>query len=187
MAATKPFSTGLIQPTTKTTGTALVFPCKASAAIGVTAISTSADKAMASIAASAGVFPLPMMETTLISRLRPSTQPASFIAAVNASRFRRNMGSVDGKGTNTPTRRRRSCAQTASGQIAPLPNRPAPPDKGDELAPLHSITSSARSKIDVGTSMPSALAVLRLTAVSNFVGCSTGNSAGLSPLSTRPV
>jgi hypothetical protein len=34
----------------------------------------------------------------------------------------------------------------------------------------YSITSSARSKIDVGTSRPSALAVLTLTTVSNFTG-----------------
>src|SRR5262245_474601 len=70
-------------------------------------------------------------------------------------------------------RRERPCADRAA-------------EKRDEVAPLHlrnhSITSSARSRIDVGTSMPSALAVLRLTAMSNFVGCSTGNSAGLSPL-----
>src|SRR5437660_6477749 len=44
----------------------------------------------------------------------------------------------------------------------------------------HSITSSARSKSDVGTSMPSALAVLRLIASSVFVDCWTGSSAGLS-------
>jgi hypothetical protein len=34
----------------------------------------------------------------------------------------------------------------------------------------HSITSSARSKIDCGTVRPSALAVLRFTAISYFVG-----------------
>ncbi len=36
-------------------------------------------------------------------------------------------------------------------------------DERDELAPFHSITSSARSRIDVGNSMPIALAVLRFT------------------------
>src|SRR5262245_13468510 len=55
-----------------------------------------------------------------------------------------------------------------------------------ELAPFelsaHSITSSARASSVGGTSRPSAFAVLRLTTSSNFVGCSTGSSAGLAPL-----
>jgi hypothetical protein len=37
-------------------------------------------------------------------------------------------------------------------------------------AKIYSITSSARSKIDCGTVRPSDLAVLRFTAISNFVG-----------------
>src|SRR5262249_16491797 len=53
------------------------------------------------------------------------------------------------------------------------------------LAPLHSITSSARTRIPVGNSMPIALATLRLITSSNFDACSTGRSAGLVPLSTR--
>src|SRR5262249_55308108 len=48
--------------------------------------------------------------------------------------------------------------------------------------PHHSITLSARSNIPVGSSMPRALAVLRLTISSNLVACSTGRSAGLAPL-----
>src|SRR5262249_25449039 len=55
-------------------------------------------------------------------------------------------------------------------------------EKRDELAPPHSITSSARSRIDVGMSMPMARAVLRLTIVVNFVARSTGRSAGFAPL-----
>jgi hypothetical protein len=51
----------------------------------------------------------------------------------------------------------------------------------------YSITSLARSKIDVGISMPCAFAVRRLIAMSNFVGSRTGRSAGFSPLRTRPV
>jgi hypothetical protein len=39
------------------------------------------------------------------------------------------------------------------------------------------LTSSARSRIDVGNSIPIALAVLRLTTSSNFVGCCTGRSS----------
>jgi hypothetical protein len=48
--------------------------------------------------------------------------------------------------------------------------------------PPHSITSSARSSMLGGTVRPSALAVLRLITSSNFVGRSTGRSAGLLPL-----
>src|SRR5215475_8070223 len=51
-----------------------------------------------------------------------------------------------------------------------------------EVAPLHSITSSARASSVGGTSRPSALAVLRLMISSNLVGYSTGKSAGLAPL-----
>jgi hypothetical protein len=46
----------------------------------------------------------------------------------------------------------------------------------------HSITSSARIRIDRGTVRPSALAVLRFTMYSNVVGCSTGKSEGFVPL-----
>jgi hypothetical protein len=61
-------------------------------------------------------------------------------------------------------------------------------DKRDELAAAdHSITSSASASSRSGTSMPSALAVLRLITNSNFVDCWTGKSAGLSPLRMRPA
>src|SRR4051812_6721169 len=45
----------------------------------------------------------------------------------------------------------------------------------------YSMTSLARSRIEVGNSMPRAFAVLRLTASSNLVGNSIGRSAGLAP------
>jgi hypothetical protein len=48
----------------------------------------------------------------------------------------------------------------------------------------YSITSSARSRIAVGNSIPIALAVLRLMTSSNLVGSSTGKSAGFAPCST---
>jgi hypothetical protein len=48
----------------------------------------------------------------------------------------------------------------------PYPDRTA--KQRDECAPYHSITSSARNRIDVGTSRPIALAVLRLTVSSNL-------------------
>src|SRR5262249_59653542 len=56
----------------------------------------------------------------------------------------------------------------------------------DELAALHSITSSASNCIVLGTVSPSAFAVLRLITSSNLVGCTTGKSAGVAPLRVRP-
>ena len=44
------------------------------------------------------------------------------------------------------------------------------------------MTSSARASSDGGIVRPRAFAVLRLITSSNFVGCSTGRSAGLAPL-----
>ena len=75
----------------------------------------------------------------------------------------------------TSLRRTRSlrCACAASGHAARHPK---------ELPTFHSITSSARASSWDGTSMPSACAVLTLMTKSNFVGCSTGRSAGLAPL-----
>src|SRR5262245_30216976 len=60
-------------------------------------------------------------------------------------------------------------------------------EQRDELAPLHSITSSARASSDGGISMPSALAVLRLMISCIFVACWTGRSAGFSPLRILPA
>src|SRR5262249_22836537 len=55
-------------------------------------------------------------------------------------------------------------------------------EKRDELAPPHSITSSARASTVAGRSRPSALAVLRLMTNSYLEACSTGRSAGLAPV-----
>src|SRR5262249_8531558 len=55
----------------------------------------------------------------------------------------------------------------------------------DELASLHSITSSARASRPSATVRPSAFAVLRLITSSYFVGACTGKSAGFSPLRMR--
>src|SRR5262249_55415415 len=59
-------------------------------------------------------------------------------------------------------------------------------EQRDELAPLHSITSSARARRVVGISRRNALAVCRLMMNSNFVARSTGSSLGFSPLRIRP-
>lgn len=47
--------------------------------------------------------------------------------------------------------------------------------------------SSARASTEGGMVSPSAFAVLRLMASSNFVDWTTGRSAGFSPLRIRPV
>src|SRR5215467_6787543 len=49
----------------------------------------------------------------------------------------------------------------------------------------HQITSSAKTRSVGGNVIPSAWAVLRLRTNSNFVGCSTGRSAGLAPFRMR--
>src|SRR5262245_57885674 len=66
------------------------------------------------------------------------------------------------------------CARAASGHAAA--------EQCDELATLHSITSSASVSRLSEMLTPSALAVLRLITSSNLVGCRTGRSAGLAPL-----
>src|SRR5262249_54813237 len=53
--------------------------------------------------------------------------------------------------------------------------------------PLVIRSSRLRACIDGGTLMPSALAALRLMTNSNLVACTTGNSAGFSPLRILPV
>src|SRR5262249_41858648 len=54
-------------------------------------------------------------------------------------------------------------------------------EQRDELAPFHSITSSASCWRCEGTSRPSVLAVLRLIASMIFVGNSIGKSPGFAP------
>ena len=56
-----------------------------------------------------------------------------------------------------------------------------------DIPPVHSITSLARSSNLSGTSMPSDFAVWVLTAMLNFVGCTTGKFAGFSPFRIRPA
>src|SRR5205814_5490458 len=84
----------------------------------------------------------------------------------------------------------RACRKDADAphSLGPLRTRAQRPccdqctQQRDELAPLHSITSSARSRNESGIVIPTALADLRFTTISNLVGCSTGMSAGLPPL-----
>ena len=55
------------------------------------------------------------------------------------------------------------------------------------LRKAYSITSSARPSNGSGTVRPSAFAARKLMLISTLVDCWTGNSAGFSPLSTRPT
>src|SRR5215471_6393105 len=74
--------------------------------------------------------------------------------------------------------------------LAASGNRPCDGGTAEQdrnVAPPHSMTSSARARIEGGTVSPSALAVLSLTTSSNVVGCWTGISAGFSPLRTLPA
>ena len=71
------------------------------------------------------------------------------------------------------TRRKRPCRRAA--------------EQCDELAPLHSITSSARASSVAGISRPIARAVGKLMTNSNLVERIIGRSAGLAPLRILPV
>src|SRR5262249_26265195 len=75
--------------------------------------------------------------------------------------------------------------QAASRAARRVRQRCRAAEQRDERAALHSITSSARTRRAVGIVRPSAFAVLRLMANSNFVGCWTGRSAGFSPCRMR--
>src|SRR5262249_53272551 len=132
------------------------------------------------------------LSETLVTSLGPAILNCD-IAAFDPTKFAQPLyEGVD----PLPLARTRALPQKAdSRQLArPLrprrqrPRRRRAAEQRDELAPLHSITSSAVASSEVGTSMPSALAVVRLTTRSNLVGCSTGRSAGFTPrkiLSTR--
>jgi len=60
-------------------------------------------------------------------------------------------------------------------------------EQRDELAPFHSITSSARTRIVSGIVIPKALAVLRFTASSNLAGRSIGRLLGSVPAKILPT
>src|SRR6516164_2392446 len=67
------------------------------------------------------------------------------------------------------------------------PRRGCAAEQRDEVAPLHSSTSSARPDSGSGMVRPSVLAVLRLMANSTFTACWTGSSEGLAPFRIFPT
>src|SRR5262249_32415739 len=76
------------------------------------------------------------------------------------------------------------------GHLRPRRDRPRrrAGEQCDDLAATdHSITSSTLASSCGGTSRFNALAVCKLMANSNLVGCTTGNSAGLAPFRMRPT
>ena len=68
-----------------------------------------------------------------------------------------------------------------SGHVRCTSSCPQSANSGHRVA--YSITSSARASNVGGIARPMALAALRLITKSNLVGCSTGRSAGLVPVS----
>src|SRR5262249_14110739 len=81
-------------------------------------------------------------------------------------------------------------APDPAGLLSPRHERPRgrrAAEQRDEIAPPHSITSSASDSKLSERFRPSALAVRRLIVVSNLVGCNTGISAGFAPLRTLPA
>src|SRR5262249_5644849 len=65
------------------------------------------------------------------------------------------------------------------------PRRRRAAEQRDEMAPPHSITSSARARTVLAMAWPTTLATLRLTTSSYLVGACTGKSAAFSPLKMR--
>src|SRR5262249_52381997 len=93
-------------------------------------------------------------------------------------------GAVNGRGAGEePTARHRPLRRARRER--PRDRRTA--DQRYELAPLHSITSSAATSNLSGTVRPSIRAVDALMTSSNFDDCTTGRSAGFVPLRTCPT
>jgi hypothetical protein len=86
-------------------------------------------------------------------------------------------------GAEKPNHRHRRLLRAS--RDGPRRNRAA--EQRDELAPLHSITSSAATSKPGGTVRPSIRAVWALMTRSNFVDWTTGRSAGLAPFKMRPT
>ena len=87
---------------------------------------------------------------------------------------------------------RREPLDTRKTTFASLIKRAAPGLRLNALAiaanqSRYSITSSAWIRRGGGTSRPMIFAVVKLTTISNLVGCCTGRSAGRTPFKTWPT
>jgi hypothetical protein len=105
-------------------------------------------------------------------------------AAVAGSPFVRMMS-----GCRPTARREHADAPHAVALLRARRERPrrCAAEECDQLASIHSITSSARASSNGGISSLIALVVFRLMTNSNRVASYTGRSAGFSPLRMRPV
>ena len=122
-------------------------------------------------------------------RFCPSTSPSRRSSSKNAWYSRRLMGSLPvslmaAMGPAGTTIAIRCCF---AGSCARADGSAREQQTDREIAPPHSITSSARASANGGIVRPSAVAVLRLITSSNLVGRRKGRSAGFSPLRIRAV
>ena len=124
----------------------------------------------------------PSAQRKSIATFWPSTNSIAFRPSRNAAtRWAHGAGEALLDEPNDRHRRWLLCARRER------PRRCRAAEQRDELAPYHSITSSASASNVGGTSSPRECAVLRLITNSNLVGCTTGSSAGFAPLRTRPT
>jgi hypothetical protein len=95
---------------------------------------------------------------------------------------------ADSRCVNTARLRAPGSRQASAALHTPLPVVPKPVvSRCSKRRRTHSITSSARSRMEVGMVTPRVLALLRFTTSWNWVGRSIGRSAGLRPCSTLPI
>ena len=176
---TNPAATGS-SPTTKTIGTVVVAVLAASAAGGAAAAMTATERRIRSAAIAGSFSYWPSANRYSIPMFCPSMKPVSVTPCRNEAtrcavracdKLLRNP--ITGIARLLRARRQRPRRRAA--------------EKRDELAPLHSITSSARASNLSGIARLNALAVLRLITNSNLVGCMTGRSDGLAPLMIFPA
>src|SRR5262249_19663346 len=128
---------------------------------------------------------------TLVAPLRPAIVDGDG-AALDPTEFAQ---SLDKGGDAQALERTRVGTQISDGRHLPRllrarrerPRRRSAAEECDELAALHSITSSAVARTGAGTVSPSMRAVSALMTSSNFDACTTGKSAGFAPLRMRPT
>ena len=148
---------------------------RAAAVSDVTMTSTLSRTNSAAISAKRSLRP--SAQRYSIATVRPSIQPSSRSRCTKAAVHGPQAEAVpvprepDGRQLRRLLRARRE-----------RPPAAAPPSSVMNSRRSHSITSSARASSVGGTSRPSAFAVLRLMTSSNLVDCTTGRSAGFSPL-----